>query len=53
LNDRKIKASIVGELTPSNKGMILVTGKKEHSLTHPGVDPFWNAFYRALEKYKQ
>jgi hydrogenase expression/formation protein HypE len=52
LNESKIKASIVGELTPSNQGMILVTGRKEHQLKHPGVDPFWNAFYRALEKYK-
>jgi hydrogenase expression/formation protein HypE len=52
LNERKIKASIVGELTPSNQGKILVTGSGERQLKHPVVDPFWNAFYRAKEKYK-
>lgn len=47
-----IKASIVGELTPPEKGMILVSQGKEKRLEHPIVDPFWKAFYRAAEKYK-
>ncbi len=47
-----IKASIVGELTPPEKGMVLVTGGKEQKLEHPIVDPFWKAFYGAAEKYK-
>jgi hydrogenase expression/formation protein HypE len=47
-----IKASIVGELTPRDKGMILVTQGKEKKLEHPIVDPFWKAFYGAAEKYK-
>jgi hypothetical protein len=31
--------------------MVLVEKGKERKLKHPIVDPFWNAFYRALEKY--
>jgi hydrogenase expression/formation protein HypE len=51
LNGKGIKASIVGELTKPEKGMILVTGKNESRLEHPIVDPFWHAFYDALAKY--
>lgn len=47
-----IKAAIVGELTPPEKGMVLVAGGKEKKLEHPIVDPFWKAFYGAAEKYK-
>ncbi len=47
-----IKSSIVGELTKPEKGMVLVEKGKERKLEHPIVDPFWRAFYGALEKYK-
>ena len=50
LHNNDIKASVVGELTPAEKGMILVKNGKEGKLEHPIVDPFWNAFYGALEK---
>jgi len=50
LNRRQIKASVVGELTKPEKGMILVEGGKEKKLEHPIVDPFWKAFYDALQK---
>jgi hypothetical protein len=30
--------------------MILVEGGKEKPLKHPIVDPFWRAFYGAIEK---
>ena len=50
LNRRQIKASVVGELTKAEKGMILVEGGKEKKLEHPIVDPFWKAFYDALQK---
>jgi hydrogenase expression/formation protein HypE len=49
LHNRKIKASVVGELTQIEKGMVLVKNGKEGKLEHPIVDPFWNAFYGALE----
>jgi len=49
LSLKGIKSSVVGELLPSDKGMIVVTGGKDRKLEHPVVDPFWKAFYRALE----
>lgn len=48
-----IKSSIIGELTKPEKGMVLVEHGKEKKLVHPIVDPFWRAFYGAIEKYKQ
>jgi len=32
--------------------MILTEEGKETKLKHPIVDPFWKAFYGALEKYE-
>jgi len=52
LSQKGIKSSIVGELTGPGKGMVLLEGGKEKRLEHPIVDPFWRAFYGALEKYK-
>ena len=52
LSQKRIKSSIVGELTKPEKGMALVEGGMERRLEHPIVDPFWRAFYGALEKYK-
>jgi hydrogenase maturation factor len=50
LSEKGISASIAGELTTANKGMVLVKDGKEGRLEHPIVDPFWNAFYDALAK---
>ncbi len=52
LAQKGIKSSVVGELTEPGDGMVLIEGKSEKKLEHPIVDPFWNAFYGALEKYK-
>jgi hydrogenase expression/formation protein HypE len=52
LEGKGIKSSIVGELTGPEKGMVLTEQGKERKLEHPIVDPFWRAFYGALEKYK-
>jgi hydrogenase expression/formation protein HypE len=52
LNAKGIKASVVGELTDAKKGMVLVSEGSEKKLEHPIVDPFWKAFYGALEKYR-
>jgi hydrogenase maturation factor len=46
-----IPSSIVGELVNPRYGMILMADGKEKKLEHPLVDPFWDAFYGALEKY--
>lgn len=53
LEAKGIRASVVGELTGPGRGMRLIKGGKEQALVHPVVDPFWNAFYNALEKYKK
>ena len=52
LTQKGIKSSIVGELTSPDKGMVLISEGREQRLEHPVVDPFWRAFYGALEKYK-
>ena len=52
LTKKNIKSSIVGELTKPELGMMLVEKGKEKKLEHPIVDPFWRAFYGALEKYR-
>ena len=52
LSQKGIKSSLIGELTGPDKGMVLVEDGKEKKLEHPIVDPFWNAFYGALERYK-
>ncbi len=51
LSRKGIKSSIVGELTKPEKGMVLVEKGRERKLNHPIVDPFWRAFYGALQKY--
>ncbi|MFC1846860.1 AIR synthase family protein [Chloroflexota bacterium] len=50
LKAKGISASIAGELTTADKGMILVKEGREGRLEHPIVDPFWKAFYGALAK---
>ncbi len=52
LHKKNIQASVVGELTSPEQGMVLVKGGKAGKLVHPIVDPFWKAFYSALDKYK-
>ncbi len=51
LSQKGIKSSVVGELTEPDKGMVLVSQGREGKLEHPIVDPFWRAFYNALQKY--
>jgi hydrogenase expression/formation protein HypE len=52
LRKKNIKASTVGELTTPEMGMVLIKGGKETKLEHPIVDPFWKAFYAALENHQ-
>jgi len=47
LRRRRIPAADVGEVT--RRGMVLVENGTEKRLEHPVVDPFWQAFYRALK----
>jgi hydrogenase maturation factor len=52
LAHKGIRSSITGELIESEKGMILIERGNKTKLEHPIVDPFWKAFYGALEKGK-
>ena len=49
LGDHGIRASICGELTPKSEGIRVVEGGRTRELAHPGIDPFWEAFYKALK----
>ncbi|MDH7513922.1 MAG: AIR synthase family protein [Clostridiales bacterium] len=49
---KNIPASVVGEVIPETKGIVLVEQGRERPLEHPRVDPFWPAFARALEEEK-
>ncbi|MCK4941437.1 AIR synthase, partial [candidate division WOR-3 bacterium] len=53
LNQKGIKASIVGELIESKHGIVVLDEYGEKKLEHPRVDPFWHAFYGALQKHKE
>ncbi len=48
LKEKNISSSIVGEVIPEEKGILLVEGNRERHLEHPRVDPFWIAFEKAL-----
>ncbi len=52
LSQKRIPASIVGQVISESKGIILVDGGRERPLEHPRVDPFWPAFARALAEGK-
>ena len=52
LSEKNIRASIVGELTPARHGITVVEDGRERRLDHPQVDPFWSAFYAALQNHK-
>ena len=49
ITDAGIPASICGEMTEESKGINVVEGGKSRPFEHPGVDPFWQAFYDALK----
>jgi hydrogenase maturation factor len=49
LRDSGVAASICGEMTDESKGIQMVENGKQNPFDHPGVDPFWDAFYKALK----
>ena len=51
LSRKGIISSIVGELIDPKNGMVLVEEGMEKKLEHPIADPFWKAFYHALEQH--
>jgi hydrogenase expression/formation protein HypE len=49
LDDKGIRATVVGEVVEASKGTRYFEGGRENPLVHPKVDPFWAAFGRAAE----
>jgi hydrogenase maturation factor len=49
LSQRGIRSSVAAELTEARHGMTVIAGGVQGELVHPRVDPFWKAFYKALE----
>jgi hydrogenase maturation factor len=49
LDDKGIRATIVGEVVEASKGTRYFEGGSENPLVHPKVDPFWAAFGKAAE----
>ncbi len=52
LNSKNINASVVGEITTKEKGIILRENGEEVLLQHPKVDPFWGTFAREVASGK-
>jgi hydrogenase expression/formation protein HypE len=50
LKNKNIRSSIVGDVIPEKKGILLVEKNRERHLEHPRVDPFWIAFNKALSQ---
>jgi len=48
-----IPAAEVGVLTDASEGCRLVRDGRSVPLTHPGTDPYWNAFYAAIAAGKR
>lgn len=48
-----IPATDVGELTDASEGCSIVRDGRAEPLTHPGFDPYWRAFYRAVAEGKR
>jgi len=53
LKEKNIASSVVGEIIPEEKGILLVEGGRERHLEHPRVDPFWIAFDKALKEEQE
>ncbi|MFW6159587.1 MAG: AIR synthase family protein [Acidobacteriota bacterium] len=50
LRRKRIAAFIGGEILPEKKGRWLLSKGKKSPLVHPEVDPFWEAFSKAVSR---
>jgi hydrogenase expression/formation protein HypE len=50
LRSRGINATVVGRLSSKIRGMYGVTRKGRARLRYPTMDPYWRAYWRAVEK---
>ncbi len=52
LAESGIRSGIIGQLTPEREGKFMVTKEgKSASLNYPERDPYWEAFFRALNEH--
>lgn len=49
LQQKNINCAVIGSVTSPKSGIQLVERGRQRPLVHPRVDPFWDAFRRALE----
>lgn len=49
LKAEKIEATVAGTFTERESGCILVEDGKEHPFHFNGIDPYWEAFYKAFK----
>ncbi len=50
LQGQSVPAAVVGELTSEEDGYRLVESGEEREFQFDGRDPYWNAFFKAMEK---
>lgn len=50
LADEGIPAALVGEIVDPSEGMVVTRNGRTEKLSHPRVDPFWQAFARAASE---
>jgi len=50
LRDQGIPAAIVGQMTSKEEGCIVVEDGEENEFSFDGKDPYWNAFFKAMEE---
>ncbi len=50
LQKQSIPAAVVGEMTPEDEGNLLIENGEEKEFSFDGKDPYWNAFFKALEE---
>lgn len=50
LREAAIPAAVVGEMTPEVEGYKLIEDGEEQPFSFDGRDPYWNAFFEAMEK---
>lgn len=49
LRDHSIPVAVVGEMTEPEEGYILIEDGEETPFEFDGRDPYWNAFFKAVE----
>lgn len=50
LENNSIPAAAVGSFTPQEEGTRIVTDSGEEPFSFDGIDPYWEAFYKAMEQ---